>query len=186
MHAYPGSADDPAVYEVRSRSHAVTCGRNTGDEVMMKCAVIYYSNSGITRKIAEKVQAAFDADIYAVEPEKAYGGYISAVVRAGLELLVGRAPALKGAVADFSSCDVVFIGFPVWYGTLPKFLQDYINRAGLAGKRVIPFATAGANGKESSLKTLKKLLPDSEITDYFYTSRKEVADPDAWIKGIKL
>ena len=152
----------------------------------MKCAVIYYSKSGVTRKIAEKVKAAFDADVYSVEPEKPYGGYISAVIRAGLEKLSGKAAALKTAAADLSSYDVVFIGFPVWYGTLPDFLQEYIRGAAIAGKRVIPFATAGANGKESSLKTLKKLLPDSEITDYFFTSGREPADPDEWLKGIKL
>ena len=152
----------------------------------MKCAVIYYSKSGVTKKIAEKVKAAFDADIYSVEPEKPYGSYLSAVVRAGLEKLAGKPAALKTAAADFSSYDLVFIGFPVWYGTLPDFLQEYVRGAGIAGKRVIPFATAGANGKEGSLKTLKKLLPDSEITDYFFTSNREPADADAWIKGIKL
>lgn len=152
----------------------------------MKCAVIYYSKSGVTRKIAEKVKVAFDTDVYSVEPEKPYGSYISAVIRAGLEKLSGKAAALKTAAADFSSYNVVFIGFPVWYGTLPDFLQDYIKGAGLSSKRIIPFATAGANGKESSLKTLKKLLPDSEITDYFFTSSREPADPDAWLKGIKL
>ena len=151
----------------------------------MKAAVIYYSRSGVTRKIAEKVQKKFDADMFFVEPEKAYGNYMASVVRVMGERASKNDPTLKTKVADFSSYDVVFIGFPVWAATLPQFLQEYISKAGLERKRVIPFATAGGNGKETSLKTLKELLPKSNITDYFYTSLIKKADVDAWLEGIK-
>ena len=152
----------------------------------MKAAVIYYSRSGVTKKIADKVQAKFDADMYFVEPEKAYGNYLSSVARVMGERTSKNAPVLKTEVADFSPYDIVFIGFPVWAATLPEFLQEYISKANLAGKRVIPFATAGGNGKESSLKTLKELIPDSTITDYFYTSLVKKADADAWLDGIEV
>ena len=151
----------------------------------MKTAVIYYSRSGVTKKIAEKVQKKFNSDMYFVEPEKAYGNYASAVARVIGEKTSKNDPVLKTKVADFSGYDVVFVGFPVWASSLPQFLQEYISKAGLDGKRVIPFATAGANGKESSLKRLKELLPKSNITDYFYTSMVKKADADAWLEGIR-
>lgn len=151
----------------------------------MKAAVIYYSKAGTTKRIAEKVATTFDADLYFVEPEKAYGNYVSAVIRVAGEKLSKKAPALKTEVADFSSYDTVFVGFPVWYSTLPQHLQEYLSKADLAGKRVIPFATAGANGKESSLETVKKLCPNSTIMDYLYTAMTSKADVDAWLKGIK-
>ena len=152
----------------------------------MKCAVIYYSKSGATRKIAEKIQAGKNADLYLVEPEDAYGGYISSVARVGKEKLTGKTAGLKTAVSDFSEYDVVFIGFPIWYGTLPPFLQEYIRQCDLKGKRIIPFATAGANGRESALKTLQELLPGSNITDYFYTSMIKKADADQWLAGLSI
>lgn len=151
----------------------------------MKAAVIYYSRSGVTKKIAEKVQKKFNADMYVVEPEKAYGNYASAVARVIGEKASKNDPVLKTKVADFSDYDTIFIGFPVWASSLPQFLQEYISKANLDGKRVIPFATAGANGKESSLKRLKELLPKSNITDYFYTSMVKKADADAWLEGIR-
>ncbi len=150
----------------------------------MKCAVVYYSKTGVTKRIADQIQAKFNADIYLVEPEKAYGGFLSAVARVVGEKISRKGSALKTAVSDFAPYDTVFIGFPVWAGTVPDFLQEYIRKANLAGKRVIPFATASANGKESSLKTLKNLLPDSNITDYFYTSRTQKSDVQAWLAGI--
>ena len=62
-----------------------------------------------------------------------------------------KTPAPKETPADFSAYDTVFIGFPVWAATIPDFLQEYIRQADLAGKRVIPFATAGNNGRDESL-----------------------------------
>ena len=151
----------------------------------MKCAVVYYSKTGVTKRIADKIQAKFAADVYLVEPEKAYGGFFSAVARVVGEKISRKGAALKTAVSDFAPYDIVFIGFPVWAGTVPDFLQEYIRKADLSGKRVIPFATASATGKESSLKTLNALLPESTITDYFFTSRRQPADVAAWLDGIK-
>ena len=150
----------------------------------MKAAVIYYSRSGVTKGIAEKVQAKFHADPYFVEPQKPYGGFASAIARVLVEKASKKEQTAKTAPADFSAYDTVFIGFPVWAATLPDFLQEYLSRADLSGKRVIPFATAGNNGRENSLQKLQELLPDSRITDYFYTSMKEKADVDAWLEGI--
>ncbi len=154
-------------------------------EVYMKAAVVYYSRSGVTKKIAEMVQAKFNADMVFVEPEKAYGNFAASIIRVIREKTGKKNPAPKTPPADFSVYDTVFIGFPVWAATVPDFLQEYIRRADLAGKRVIPFATAGNNGRDESLAALKALLPDSEITDYFYTSMKEPADADAWLEGIR-
>ena len=151
----------------------------------MKAAVIYYSRSGITKKIAEKVQAKFGADMFFVEPEKAYGNMASAILRVIREKAGKKTPALKTEAMDFSAYDTVFVGFPVWAATMPDFFREYLGRADLAGKRVIPFVTAGNNGRESSLQALKELLPGSEITNYFYTSMKEKADEDAWLEGIE-
>ena len=151
----------------------------------MKGAVIYYSRSGVTKKIAEKVQVKFGTDMFFVEPEKEYGNMASAILRVIREKAGKKTPAVKMEPADFSAYDTVFVGFPVWAATMPDFFREYLGRADLAGKRIIPFVTAGNNGRESSLQALKELLPGSEITDYFYTSMKEKADEDAWLEGIE-
>lgn len=151
----------------------------------MKAAVIYYSRGGATKGIAEKLRDAFGAKLYFVEPEKAYGGYLSAVLRNGGEMLRKRPPKVVTPVADFSGYDVVFVGFPVWYGTMPNFMQDYVKACGIHGKRIIPFATAGANGKESSLATVRQLFPDCTVSDYFYTTKPAGAETDAWLNALR-
>ena len=129
----------------------------------MKAAVVYYSRSGVTKKIAEKIQAKFNADMIFVEPEKAYKSFPGAIIRVIREKKGKKIPAPKEAPADFSAYDTVFIGFPVWAATIPDFLQEYIRQADLAGKRVIPFATAGNNGRDESLAALKALLDEQAI-----------------------
>lgn len=158
----------------------------TGKDIeKMKSAVIYYSRSGITKEIAEKVKAVFGSDMYFVEPEKAYGGYLSAVLRNGAEKLRKKATAVSTPVADLSSYDIIFVGFPVWYGTMPDFMQEYVKKCGVKGKKIIPFATAGANGKESSLATVKQLFIGCDVSDYFYTTKPKSGDADKWIKTLK-
>lgn len=150
----------------------------------MKSVVIYYSRSGKTKKIAEMLKDAFHAKQVFVEPEKAYGGYLSAVLRNGKEKMTKNAAKVVTRTSDFSDCDVVFVGFPVWYGTMPDFMQAYLKKCGIKGKKVIPFATAGANGKDSSLATVKELFPDCEVSDYFYTTKPGNGDAESWVKGL--
>lgn len=95
------------------------------------------------------------------------------------EKIQGNMAKLTKEVNDFSKYDVIFVGFPVWYHTMPTFVQDYVNKCNLKNKRVTPFVIASANGKESSLKTIKTLLPDSNITDYFFTSTLKKEDEEA-------
>ena len=150
----------------------------------MKCAIIYYSLSGNTAKTAKAVQKRFGADMFFIEPEKAYGAFIPSVARVVKEKLTKKEPAPKTEPADFSAYDIVFVGFPVWAGTVPQFMQNYLKACDLSGKRVIPFATARGSGKDSSLKTVKALLPGSDVTDYLFTSMIEKPDVAAWLDKI--
>lgn len=150
----------------------------------MKSAIIYYSRGGATKSVAEKLKSTFASDLYFVEPEKAYGGYLSAVLRNGREKLTKNAAKVVTPAADFSDYDVIFIGFPVWYGTMPTFMQEYVKKCHISGKRIIPFATAASNGKASSLATVKGLFSDCTVSDYFYTTKPKNAETDAWIAGL--
>lgn len=150
----------------------------------MKSAVLYYSRSGATKGVAEKIRSTFGSDMIFVEPEKAYGNYLSAVFRNGKEKMTKNAAKVKTPAKDFSGYDVIFVGFPVWYGTMPTFMQDYVKKCGIKGKKVIPFATAGANGKDSSLATVKELFSGCTVSDYFYTTKPKSGETDAWVQSL--
>lgn len=150
----------------------------------MNTAIIYYSRGGKTESIAKKIQVKTNGDLIKIEPNKQYGSYLGSVVSVAKEKIQGNMVKPTNEINDFSKYDVIFIGFPVWYHTMPTFVQDYLSKCNLKGKRVIPFVTASANGKESSLKTIKTLLPDSNIANYFFTSALKKEDEDAWLNSI--
>ncbi|MCR4891706.1 MAG: hypothetical protein K5989_05965 [Lachnospiraceae bacterium] len=154
----------------------------------MKTAVVYYSKSGTTLKVVEAIKSRFDSDLFFVEPAEAYeGGYLSTVAKVGQEKLTGKLMALKSEPADFSDYKIIFIGFPVWYGTMPSFMQEYVKKSKLDGKIIIPFVTAGGSGKTSSLETVKNLLPNSKVSvsHYYFSSRIQEADMNAWLDGLE-
>ena len=80
----------------------------------MKCAVIYYSKTGVTKRIADLVQKQFNADIYLVEPEKAYGGFLSSVAR-----VVGEKISKKKDIKDMKK----------YRGLIKDFLNEVVNRS---------------------------------------------------------
>lgn len=151
----------------------------------MKSAVIYYSRGGATKGIAEKIGNTFGSDMIFVEPEKAYGSYFSAIIRNGREKVTKNAAKVKTPAANLSGYDVVFVGFPVWYGTMPTFMQEYFKNCDIKGKKIVPFATAAANGKASSLATVKDIFSACTVSDYFYTTKPGSGATDAWIKGLE-
>ncbi len=152
----------------------------------MKVAIIYYSRSGITESIAKKIQTKTNGDLIKIEPNKTYGNYLTSVFQVAGEKITNNMAKATNEILDFTNYDVVFVGFPVWYHTMPIFMQEYLKKCNLKNKRVIPFVTASGNGKDSSYKTIKNLLPDCNITDYFYTSKLKKTDEDKWLENIKL
>ncbi len=151
----------------------------------MKSAVVYFSNSGVTKQIANAISFKFDSDIYAVEPKEAYGSFFSAVFKLGREKTKKKKMVPKTKMADYSKYDIIFLGFPVWAGTMPEFLQLYVKKARWQGKRVIPFVTAAGTGKDSALACVEKLLPESEVTDYYYSSLAKKMDAEKWMEEIQ-
>lgn len=152
----------------------------------MKAIVIYYSNSGRTEKLAMRIQKVFHCEAVKVEPDKAYGGYLAAVARVGTEKIRKTVPKYHAPEVDFSKYDTIFVGYPIWYSSVPSFLLDYLKKQDLNGKTVIPFATSGGGNIEVTLKSLKSSVEDAEIR-YPYNYGKSSEDRDdfkEWAKKV--
>ena len=120
-----------------------------------KTIVIYYSNSGTTAQLAQKIGLTFGCEVLSVVPEESYGTYFEAVRRAGKERKSGEIPAYTAPDLDLADIDAVFIGYPIWYSAPPAFLLDYVKKLDLRGKTVIPFSTSGATNIRKTLHELR-------------------------------
>lgn len=153
---------------------------------MRKSAVIYYSKTGVTKEIADAVSKRYGSDVYAIEPKEAYGSYASAILRAGRELITRKDVEVKTPVADLEGVEVVFVGYPIWYGNMPKFVKQYLQRCVPGERIVVPFATSGASGIDKSVSTLRIIAPQAKIRRPFITTRKKKGDMERWLENLDL
>ena len=129
-----------------------------------KVLVLYYSQTSNTQTVAEAIQSALGADIEAIVPVDPYEGDFGATIeRSRKEYEENILPEIEPLKVNIKDYDIIFLGFPVWFGTYAVPVGTVLADPGFAGKKVVPFCTFGSGGLESSTEAIKAKLPDSEI-----------------------
>ncbi len=106
--------------------------------------IVYFSHSGITKGIAERLQKKTGGALHRIEPANAYPEEYQAVLaQARKEIGEGFKPELKGDLPSLDGIDLVLVGGPVWVGTLAPPLASFLAQVDLKGKTVAPFCTYG-------------------------------------------
>ncbi len=162
-----------------------TANKETTDN--KKIAVIYFSATGTTEKVAGYIKNATDGDLIEIEPKEKYTdndlNYSNGETRATKEQNDPSArPEISNDI-DTDSYDVIFLGYPIWWGTSPKIILTFLDNHNLDGKTVIPFCTSGSSGIDSSVNYFKNnykninWLEGKRLT----TSESEVTD---WVNSL--
>lgn len=133
---------------------------------MKKIIVAYFSATGTTRTAAEKLAAAAGADLAEIRPEVLYTAadldWRNKESRSTKEMQdVTSRPALAADGPDLTDYEVVFLGFPIWWGREPSIVDTFVEAHELTGKRVIPFYTSGGGGFGNRAQ-LEALIPGLE------------------------
>ena len=150
---------------------AVSCGpkKNAQKEEPVKEAapktlVLFYSQTSNTKAVAQEIADRLGADIEEIVPVELYDGDFHATIERGKkELDEGIFPEIQPLTADVANYDVVFIGYPIWFGTYAPPVITFLNNVDLSGKKIVPFCTFGSGGLESSVKDLAEAEPKAEI-----------------------
>lgn len=122
----------------------------------MKSIILYCSNKGTTEKLAKKIGRDFGSELIKVEPRDSYGNFFAAVARVAKEKRAKVSVEVSTEVPALQDYDTVFVGYPIWYGTVPAFMKEYLSACDLQGKTVIPFATSAGSPIRGSLKDLEE------------------------------
>ena len=129
-----------------------------------KTLVLYYSQTGTTQAVAEELQRQLGADIECIEAVIPYDGDFQATIqRAGDERKNGEIPEIKPIQANLADYDVIFIGYPIWFGTYAMPIATLVKENNFAGKTIVPFCTFGSGGLSNSIEALKEALPEADI-----------------------
>ena len=111
----------------------------------MKTLIAYFSASGVTRKLAEKIEALTQADLYEITPKVPYTkadlNWMNSKSRSSLEMKDKTSrPEIEGRVENIEQYDVIYLGFPIWWYVAPTIINTFLESYNLTGKTIIPFA----------------------------------------------
>lgn len=158
---------------------------------MSRKLVAYFSASGVTAKVAEKLSEAIGADLYAIEPEVPYTkadlDWMDKKSRSTIEMNnPASRPAITGKRDNMNDYDTVFVGFPIWWYVAPTIINTFLESYDLTDKTIIPFATSG--GSEMG-KTNEKLLPSCKgaklLNGKVFKASVSGADLAKWAEGLE-
>lgn len=137
---------------------------------MSKILVAYFSASGVTKKVAEKLAALVNADIHEIKPKVPYTkadlNWMDKKSRSSVEMNdKAFRPEIVKEDLNLSSYDTILLGFPIWWYVAPTIINTFLENYDLSGKRIVLFATSGGSGFGNTIKELKPSVADAEIIE---------------------
>ena len=153
-----------------------------------KFLIAYYSYSGNTKRVAEKIQQLTNGDIFEIVPKKAYPNNYNDVVNLTKdEKQKDIKPELtdNGNVKDY---DIIFLGTPVWWYTMASPVKTFISNNDFSGKTIVPFCTHGGGGASSTYIDMQKLAKGAKVTEGYTSYENSAKDSEItdWINKLKL
>lgn len=173
-------SDSPAPKVKQSTNEGASQNMNNGKKIL----VAYFSWSGNTKAVAEEIHKQVGGDIVEIVPATPYSEtYSVTVAKAKAEQAANARPAISTKIADFDKYDVVFLGYPNWWGSFPMPVATFVETYKLDGKTVAPFFTHGGGGEQRCLSDLQKLTPNAKFTQDLVLSGSSAKNAQGQIKS---
>ena len=140
-----------------------------------KSVVVYYSQNGATKKLAEIFAKAKNADAVELKLVTAYPSTYDSTIAAVMAQRESKQwPALENAKPELAKYDTVYLGYPIMFGTFAPPIYTFLDSNDLGGKVVVPFCTYGSGGRKASAAELKTLEPNANVTLAYGISNKRI------------
>lgn len=151
-----------------------------------KALVVYFSCTGNTKAVVQKISKLTGADLYEIISTDPYTdedlNYNNDNCRANKEMNDPDArPAIGSNTIDISNYDIVFIGYPIWWGTMPRIINTFLDTYDLSDKTVMPFCTSGGSGISKSVSDMKAQEPDADIRDGLRANGSSDSGINEWL-----
>ena len=145
-----------------------------------KCLIAYFSRPGNnyvngkivnltvgnTEVVAKMIQEMTEGDLFHIEAVNAYPkDYTETTEVAQQELRTNARPKLSRHLESMASYDVIFLGHPNWWGTMPMPVFTFLEEYDVSGKTIVPFCTHEGSGQGRSVSDIRKMCPQSTVLD---------------------
>jgi flavodoxin len=159
--AAAGALAGAAATLLSGQSSASAVRKRTG-----KTLIVFFSRTGNTREVASQIHQRVGGDLFELRTAHSYPKeYRATTDQAKRELEARFRPQLVGDIKNIDAYDVVFLGYPNWWGTMPMALFSFIEKYKLAGKTLMPFCTHEGSRLGRSEADLKALCPNSTVLE---------------------
>ena len=138
--------------------------------MMSNKLVAYFSATGKTAKVAEKLAVAIGADIYDIKPEVKYTeadlNWMNKKSRSSVEMNdKSFRPAIITGDVDVSGYYTIYLGFPIWWYVSPAVINTFLEAYDFTDKKIILFATSGSSGFGNTVAELQPSAPGAKIIE---------------------
>ena len=157
-----------------------------------KILVAYFSATGNTEGVAQKLADGLGADLYEITPSEPYTdedlNYNNSKSRSSVEMNDPSArPAISGTVANMEQYDVVFIGYPIWWGESPRIMSTFIESYNFSGKTLAAFCTSASSGFGNSDSALRSAAKGAKwLEGRRFSAGASADDVLAWANGLGI
>ena len=156
----------------------------------MKKLVAYFSASGVTKSVAEKLANAIGADLYDICPAMPYTpkdlDWTSALSRSTVEMNDKACrPKLLDTGAPVAAADMIFIGFPVWWYREPSVIDSFLEAYDFTGKKIVPFATSGGSDiGEEAPRRIAEISGTEVLPGRRFAASVTIEELQDWAEGL--
>ena len=144
---------------------------------------------GNTEAVAKKIQALTGGDLFEIQTSRSYAqDYNKCTEEARKELKENARPKLAEDISDMAGYDVIFLGYPNWWGTMPMGVFTFLEGHRLNGKTILPFCTHEGSGMGKSENDIRRLSPDAVVLGGLAVRGSNAAHADreieSWVKRL--
>jgi len=169
-------------------SSAYAAETGAGEKNML---IAYYSRTGNTREIANQIHERVGGEILELQTVVPYPEDYEAVKKQAMqELNSGFKPALKAKVKKIGSYDVIFVGTPIWWGTMAAPVKSFLSEHDLSGKTIVPFVTHAGSGLGRSASDIAAVCSHSTILNglavWGKNAKTAQKDVSAWVRRLRF
>ena len=185
-------ADIPETQAEDTESPADGQEEETPETQQGKVLVAYFSATNTTEGVAINIAEGLNADLYEIVPQEPYTDadldYNDNSSRSTVEMNdPDSRPAISSSVEDMGQYDIVFIGYPIWWGEAPRIVSTFVESYDFYGKTIVPFCTSGGSGMGSSATNLEQLTSGANWLDGARLNGGDSQDAVMeWVNGLGL
>ena len=154
--------------------------------------VVYFSATGTTKGVAEKLQEGLKADLYEIVPAEPHTdadlNYNDRKSRTSVEMDDPACrPEIAGELPDLAPWDTILIGYPIWWGDAPRIVSNFVEQADLQDKTMAVFFTSGSSGLGNSMKHLEEQAgAGTWLEGKRFTTRSTTEDLVQWAASLGI